>query len=123
MNTTRFPSGEYMGLSSRRDEKVNGSGVRLAAASGMRQILVKWTWSENANRLPSPDNEGWSTPRSALATGMGAPPPEPICHRRKSPLRSEENTMCRPSGVQARPDIRRRSKVNRFGSPPFIDCT
>src|SRR5215469_12636901 len=41
MNTTRFPSGEYMGLSSRRDEKVNGSGVRLAAASGMRQILVK----------------------------------------------------------------------------------
>src|SRR5436189_195887 len=34
MNTTRFPSGEYIGLLSRRDEDVNGSGVRLPSASG-----------------------------------------------------------------------------------------
>src|SRR5262245_60164615 len=73
MNTTRFPSGEYIGLSSRREDTLKGSGERAPVnSSEMRQILVEKICSVNASRFPSGESEGWPTPRSPPATGVGA---------------------------------------------------
>src|SRR5207247_2292531 len=86
MNTTRFPSGEYIGLSSRREETLKGSGVRTPVnPRGTRQILVEKTCLANASRFPSGESEGYRTPRSPPATGVGEAPVSATCHSWKSP--------------------------------------
>src|ERR1700741_239241 len=52
-------------------------------------------------------------------TGRGVPPEAETRHRLARPPRVDENTISRPSGVQASgPTIHVLSCVKRFGSPP-----
>ena len=59
-----------------------------------------------------------------IPSGRGVPPKAEMRHKLRRPLRGEENTISRLSGVHAGdPEIERLSKVSRFAAPPVAGTT
>src|SRR5215475_770541 len=124
-NAIFFPSEEKSGptfLHFAEITVVAGPCTCVRSRRRTRQMLSLESRCKYA-RSPFREIEG-SEANTTPVTGKGVPPEAGMRHKLWSPLREEENTISRPSGVHAEgPYIGLLSKVKRLIAPPAAGTT
>src|SRR5689334_17924673 len=108
----REPSGEYCGLESYCVDAISWVAWSGAERSSL-QIFASFTNWLKANCRPSRENAGSETFTPVVENRSGLPPEAFTSQNAACPPRSDEKTIDRPSGVHARPTMKRLSKVTR----------
>src|SRR5262245_54773232 len=71
-------------------------------------------------RRPLRATAGWEAFSPEMETILGGPPETLTIHSRTGVPRTAENTISRPSGIHAMPDICQLSLDKGIGSPPRV---